>query len=314
MTGPHAGDGGEPGVGGGGLTGYLAPEGFEADLATELGGLVVETHGRLLLTAEPAPSHAWASNVWRNPRKLTIASIGDGAKQLRALQRNWALWPHEHHRRAALIVEKLPKVTAKPLVFPSPAPTAPLGSWMLLAPDTILASPDCSSPFPNGEARFVEDREGPPSRAYLKLWEAFTLLGVRPGPGDTCLDLGSSPGGWTWVLQSLGARVISVDKAPLDPRVAKLPGVEVRGESAFGLDPASVGPVDWLCSDVICYPERLLGLVRRWMERGQVRRFVCSVKFQGPTDFATLRAFAEIPGSRLMHLHANKHEVTWVRM
>jgi len=24
---------------------------------------------------------------------------------------------------------------------------------------------------PNGEIRFVEDRIGPPSRAYLKLWE-----------------------------------------------------------------------------------------------------------------------------------------------
>lgn len=296
------------------ITGYLAPEGFLADLQTELGDVVIETHGRLVLARGPARCCAWAANTWRDPRRLTIASIGDGARQLRDIQRNWVLCPHEHHRRAALLVEKLPKVSAKPLVFPAPAPSAPLGSWMMLALDTLLASPDCSSPFPNGEAQFVEDRVNPPSRAYLKLWEAFTVLGIRPSPGDTCLDLGSSPGGWTWVLQGLGARVVSVDKAPLDDRLTGLPGIEMRRESAFGLDPRSVGPVDWLCSDVICYPERLLGLVERWIALGQVRRFVCSVKFQGATDFATLQRFAAIPGSRLMHLHHNKHEVTWVKV
>jgi Predicted SAM-dependent methyltransferase len=60
------------------------------------------------------------------------------------------------------------------------------------------------------------------------------------------------------VLAKLGARVIAVDKAPLDPAVAALPGVEIRQASAFALDPAEIGPVDWLFSDVICYPARLL--------------------------------------------------------
>jgi 23S rRNA (cytidine2498-2'-O)-methyltransferase len=212
----------------------------------------------------------------------------------------------------ALIEEKLPTVSAKPLAFPSQVPTAPLGSWTLLDPATLLASPRCSSPFPNGEAVFVEDRAAPPSRAYLKLWEALTLMGEHPVPGERCLDLGSSPGGWTWVLASLGASVISVDKAPLDPRVAAMPGVETRQQSAFALDPREVGPIDWLCSDVICYPERLLRLVETWLEAGTCRRFVCTVNFQGTTDHATARAFAALPNSRLMHLSHNKHELTWI--
>src|SRR5262249_13278786 len=152
----------------------------------------------------------------------------DAARQLRAIQRNWALYSHAFHRRAALIAETLPKVSAKPLRFPDPAPSAPLGSWTLLDPATVLASPRCSSPFPNGEVRFVEDRAAPPSRAYLKLWEAFTLIGTHPAPGELCLDLGSAPGGWDWVLHGLGAPVVSVDKAPLDPRIAALPGIEYR--------------------------------------------------------------------------------------
>ena len=132
-----------------------------------------------------------------------------------------------HHRRAALIQERLPHVSAKPVVFPAKAPSAPLGSWTLLSPDRMLAAARCSSPFANGEVAFVEDRTGPPNRAYLKLWEALVRLGRWPGPGERCLDLGASPGGWTWVLARLGATVVAVDKAPLDPKVAAMPGVDL---------------------------------------------------------------------------------------
>ena len=33
---------------------------------------------------------AWAANVWLNPQRIPITSIGDGVKQLKAIQRNWA--------------------------------------------------------------------------------------------------------------------------------------------------------------------------------------------------------------------------------
>ena len=294
-------------------TGYLAPDGFVAELQHELGDAVAATHGRFVLAAGPARPVAWVANVWHDPVEIPIESIGDGAKKLRAMQRNWALYSAARHRRAALIAAKLPKVSAKPIVFGAPAPRAPLGSWTLIAPDRVLASASCSSPFANGEARFVEDRSAP-SRAYLKLWELFTLLGERPRPGEVCVDLGASPGGWSWVLQRLGARVISVDKAALDPRMANLPGIEQRRESAFALDPRTAGPVDWLFSDIVCYPKRLLALVERWLAAGNTRNLVCTVKFQGPTDFAAMARFAAIPGSRLMHLHHNKHELTWIRL
>ena len=292
-------------------TGYLAPEGFVEELRTELGE-VSASYGRLLISPGPPKPAAWAANIWLDPVEIPIASIGDAAKRLRAIQRNWALYPHAQHRRAALIEAKLPKVSARPLVFPSAAPAAPLGSWTLVDAHTLLASAQCTCPFPNGEARFVEDKLAPPSRAYLKLWEALTRLGTHPKPGEICLDLGSSPGGWTWVLARLGARVISVDKAPLEPAVAAMSGVDVRLESSFGLDPGAIGPIDWLFSDVVCYPARLLRLVERWLDLGTCRRFVCTLKFQGDTDHETAGRFAAIGGSRLLHLHHNKHELTWM--
>jgi 23S rRNA (cytidine2498-2'-O)-methyltransferase len=296
---------------------YLAAEGFEADLQEELrlgGRRVSAWHGRLALSPDPPRPAAWALDIWTSPREIPAPSVKAAADALRAIQRNWSAYLAAHHRRGTLIAERLPPVKARPLVFPEAAPASHLGAWTLLAPDRLLASPTKTSPFVNGEVAFVEDREGPPSRAYLKLWEALTRLGRHPGPGERCLDLGASPGGWTWALAKLGAGVEAVDKAPLDPRVAAMPGVSVRAESAFALDPAKEPPADWLFSDVICYPARLLGLVRRWISAGAARNLVCTIKFQGSTDHAVAGEFAAIEGAVLFHGAHNKHELTFARL
>lgn len=291
---------------------YLAAEGFEAPLSEELSrhGIVINRwHGRLALSPDPPTAAAWALDVWTDPREIEAPSVKSAADALRAIQRNWSAYSVEHHRRTALIADRLPPVKARKLVFPEPAPSSHLGAWTLLAVDRLLASPVKTSPFVNGECRFEEDHIGPPSRAYMKLWEALTLFGRWPVPGETCLDLGASPGGWTWVLAKLGARVTAVDKAPLGASVAAMPGVTERLDSAFGMAPE---PVDWLCSDVIAYPDRLLALVRRWIEVGAARHIVCTIKFQGPTDHEAAEAFAAIPGGRVIHLFHNKHELTFL--
>lgn len=290
---------------------YLAPVGLEATLAEELrraGAAVATWHGRLALSEEPPVASVWALDVWTAPQEIAVASIKAAADALRAMQRNWGAYAAAYHRRTALIGERLPPVKARPLAFPEPAPTGHLGAWTLLAPDHMLASPTKSSRFVNGECHFVEDHTGPPSRAYLKLWEACTRLGIWPRPGETCLDLGAAPGGWTWAIARLGASVAAVDKAALDAGVAAMPGVTQRNGSAFGLEPE---PVDWLFSDVIAYPDRLLALVRRWIDAGAPRHILCTVKFQGETDHDAVAAFAAIPGGRLTHLFHNKHELTF---
>ena len=296
---------------------YLAPRGFEAELEEEItrtGRQIVFWRDRLVGATGEAFAAVWAENIWLAPQWIPVRSISHAASALKALQRNWVLFSTEEHRRAALIQEALPKVGAKPLVFGTPAPASPLGSWTLWDRDMILASVSCSSPFANGEIHFVEDKITPPNRAYLKLWETFTRLGKTPGPGDLCLDLGSSPGGWSWVLSELGARVFSIDKAPLAPHIARSPLVEHCQGSAFGFDPRMAGQVSWLFCDVACYPERLLGMVRRWIDEDIHANMVCTIKFSGETDFTALDLFLQIPDSFAMHLFVNKHEVTWVRL
>ncbi len=296
-------------------TAYLAAEGFERELDEELAraGVPVRLeHGRLRIS-EGRPVHAaWAANTWWDAETIAVRSIGDAATKLRDRQRNWAAYLPEHRGRAQLIADKLPHVSARPLELGDVARDAPLGSWTLLERDLVLAAPSCSSPFPNGVASFVEDRVGPPSRAYLKLWETFARLRRQPAPGEHCLDLGAAPGGWSWLLARTGADVTAVDRAPLEAEVDRLPNVTFQRASAFGLDPADVRPVDWWCSDIIAYPERLLDLVSRWLGSGRVRNLVCTVKFQGATDHGVAERFAAIPGAQLFHLSQNKHELTCV--
>ena len=289
---------------------YLAAEGFEQTLAEELARAettVDAWHGRLALSPDPPRPAAWAMDVWTNPAEHPALSVKTASDTLRAMQRNWSGYAAGHHRRSALIAARLPPVRARPLHFPEPAPASHLGAWTLLAPDRLLASPAKTSPFPNGEAAFAEDRAGPPSRAYLKLWEACTRLGAWPQPGEPCVDLGASPGGWTWALAKLGADVLAIDRAPLDPAIAAMPGVRFQPGSAFTLEPFAT---EWLFSDVIAYPAPLLDLVQRWM--GHAANIVCTIKLQGETDHAATDAFAALPGGRLMHLHHNKHELTFV--
>lgn len=292
---------------------YLMAEGFEQELMKEVPDIEA-VFGRLVLAGGACPAPVWAANVWLNPERIEVKSIGDSVRKLKSVQRNWAFYASDWHRRHVLIQEQLPKVKAAPIEFLGAVPSAPLGSWSLIERETLLFSSRCSSPFPNGEVHMVENKIDPPSRAYLKLWEVFTVHGVRPQAGDRCLDLGSSPGGWTWVLAQLGCEVISVDKAPLTTAISTLPKVRYVSESAFALEPASVGRIDWLFSDVICYPERLLRLVKRWLEGGHAANFVCTIKLQGATPHSIIEQFSQIPGSQLIHLYHNKHELTWINL
>ncbi len=294
----------------------IAPQGFISETERELEFRklrpVFREEGFYLFEGEPIEI-AWAAVRWLDVKKISAPSISVAQRTLRPLARKWESFPALHRRRATLILEGLRAYEAALVSFPSkleiPEGT---GVFTMLDEKEVLWCRHFDRPDPLGRVPFLEDRESAPSRAYLKLWEALLLRGEWPLASDFCLDLGASPGGWTSVLATLGARVLAVDRAPLEPRIAAMLGVDFRKADAFKFTPSAVdGHVDWLCCDVISAPERLLELVRTWVAAGAAKRFVCTLKFQGEADPAVVAEFQEL--GRVLHLYHNKHELTFLR-
>lgn len=295
------------------MTILLAHRDFEAGLHWEFPGLK-EIGPRLFQSPKKIDTSIWAANIWHEPIRIEFDSVRDAAKKLRAIQRNWCLYSFTLHRRAKLIQAELPHVSAKQLRFPCDLPTAPLGSWTLLNQNTILAAPRCSSPLPNGEFNFEENKHDFPTRAYLKLWEFFTRVGVLPKKGECCADLGASPGGWSIVLASLGCRVTAIDGAPLDRAASLNPLITFQRGNMFSEKIWNNGELDWIFSDAACEPDKLLNLIRPIARKNPNISLCCTIKLRSATGYSKIRDFLKIPGSKAIHLHHNKHEVTWFRL
>ena len=296
---------------------YLAPEGLNELLLKEIEG-VIAVQDRLILSSQPFINACWAQNIWKNPKVIPIDSINDAAKKLESNQRNWCLYSFTLHRRAKLIAEKLNSKKPKLLTFPTSLSGDPLGSWCLLDENTILASADCTSPFPNGIPSFIEDKSGPPNRAYLKLYEALTLAEKIPKIREFCIDIGGSPGGWAWVIQKCGAEVLSIDRSPLDEKISKLKGVSFKKRDAFSLLPEEFEKegrsVDWFFSDVICYPEKLYDWLLVWINSGICKNFICTIKLKSESGKDIIKKFSAIPNSKVVHLFHNKNELTYFNL
>jgi 23S rRNA (cytidine2498-2'-O)-methyltransferase len=290
---------------------YLEIPGFEDLLKNSISGARAN-HGRLVLSSMPGDlTVPWHHNLWLSPQVAEVSSISQAAKLLKSLQRSWAPFFHDNFRRMSLIQEQLPKVLLGPQHFPAVSPPGPLGAWTLLSEKIILYSQRCTAKFPNGEIEFVEDKLGPPNRAYLKIWEALSQLGKLPNCDDTCLELGASPGGWTWVIGRLAGRVHAIDRAPLAPDVSRLASVNFIQGDAFRATPDKYPDVTWLISDIICYPEKLLEFIDPWLQAPQLKFMILTLKFQGDDGYGIIEKFRALPGATILHLNANKHELTF---
>ena len=173
-----------------------------------------------------------------------------------------------------------------------------------IVPD-VLDSPvrPCLSPFAAGNIVIPEDRAAP-SRAYRKLLEAQLQFGV---------DLGASPGGWTYVALRQGARVLAIDRSELRADLMAHRALEFLSADAFRFTPDE--PVDWLLCDVVAFPERILELTERWLSGGWCRCFCVTIKFRGDEDYSQLPDFKGLLRKYaapffLRRLGENKNEVT----
>jgi 23S rRNA (cytidine2498-2'-O)-methyltransferase len=172
-----------------------------------------------------------------------------------------------------------------------------------------------------GGQRRMADNPAAPSRSYLKIEEAYGVLGAEPQPDETVVDLGAAPGGWSYSAARRGAQVLAVDNGPLKGGALGHPRIEHRREDAFGFRPAPGVTFDWLFCDLVEEPHHVLrNLVAPWLGHRWCRRFVINLKF-GRTDplalLQELRA-ADSPFTRqaadvrIRHLYHDREEFTVV--
>ena len=144
-----------------------------------------------------------------------------------------------------------------------------------------VSSPDNSSPWPMGFARLRMPSQAP-SRSTLKLAEAFLVfLNERQrakllAPGMTAVDLGASPGGWTWQLVQRGMMVLAVDNGAMDPRLMESGQVKHRREDGLRFRPADA--VDWMVCDIVESPSRIARLAARWLAEGWCKHTIFNLK------------------------------------
>ncbi|HSY54053.1 MAG TPA: SAM-dependent methyltransferase [Opitutaceae bacterium] len=172
-----------------------------------------------------------------------------------------------------------------------------------------------------GGQRRMADDEAAPSRSFLKVEEAYGVLGREPQPGETVCDLGAAPGGWSYSAAQRGAQVVAVDNGPLKGGALGHPRIEHRCEDAFKFQPREGEIFDWLFCDLLEEPQQVLKhIVEPWLARRWCRHFVINLKF-GHVDSVALLAELRSPGSpfvahadsfRVRHLYHDREEFTVV--
>jgi 23S rRNA (cytidine2498-2'-O)-methyltransferase len=187
----------------------------------------------------------------------------------------------------------------------------------LLGPEHAIAgsvpSDAALSLAPGGRTRMRVGGERP-SRAARKVEEALSWLGVAPGAGEVCVDLGAAPGGWSWALLDRRAKVIAVDPAELRADIAQHRSLVHHKASAFQYAPTE--PVDWLFCDMAWKPLEVAQLLAKWGRRRWARMLVANLKLpmkQKATTVMDLRTVIAGGGWRRIRtrqLYHDRDEIT----
>lgn len=191
-------------------------------------------------------------------------------------------------------------------------PSNAQGFLSILTPEQRQPWEPTISGWASGDVFVPPDREAP-SRACQKLYEVALRFDRPIQQGQTCVDLGSSPGGWAWVALQQSASVIAIDRSPLRPDLMQHPKLTFIQGDAFAFVPAR--PVDWLLSDLIAFPPRLLELLRTWLEHRWCQHFCVTLKLRGREDDPILNDFYTMlslytDDFLIRRLKVNKNEAT----
>jgi 23S rRNA (cytidine2498-2'-O)-methyltransferase len=180
-----------------------------------------------------------------------------------------------------------------------------------------------SSPWLMGVPR-LKFPHAAPSRSTLKLEEAFHVFlpKMREAghlPELLAVDLGASPGGWTYQLVRRGIRVIAVDNGPMDPALMQSGLVQHVRADGFSYKPPR--QADWMVCDMLEQPIRVAKLVSQWIGEGWCRSSIFNLKLPMKKRFDEVKRCVGLIRKELdraslsytffvKHLYHDREEVT----
>jgi 23S rRNA (cytidine2498-2'-O)-methyltransferase len=168
-----------------------------------------------------------------------------------------------------------------------------------------------SSPWPMGIPR-LKFPAGAPSRSALKLeeaWYAFLSdqdIAEMLAPGLSAVDLGASPGGWSWQFASRGMNVTAVDNGRLDPQLLRSGVVHHVRADAFTFVPRQ--PSYWMVCDVVEQPSRIAKLAAQWITRGWCKVTIFNLKLPMKRRYEEVIRCKNIIASELRS-HGIRHQL-----
>jgi 23S rRNA (cytidine2498-2'-O)-methyltransferase len=131
------------------------------------------------------------------------------------------------------------------------------------------------------------------------------------------VDLGASPGGWTWQLVQLGLMVTAVDNGAIDPRLLETGQVKHRRDDGFHFRPTE--PADWMVCDMVESPSKIARLAARWIAEGWCRETIFNLKLPMKKRWEEVERCRSLIDEglggggyylRVKHLYHDREEVT----
>lgn len=183
-----------------------------------------------------------------------------------------------------------------------------------------------------------------PSRSTLKLDEAFLTFvekderDTRVTSGMKAVDLGASPGGWTYQLVRRGMMVSSVDNGPMaeslmetgqvkhfqmdgykfTPNKPQIHWLEKKLSNGQMVPVPDQTPIDWMVCDIIDKPQRSAKLIIDWMQKGWCRECIVNLKLPMSKKFETIKELlakireeiGDFCKVQAKHLYYDRDEIT----
>lgn len=163
-----------------------------------------------------------------------------------------------------------------------------------------------------GQQRMRMDSHAP-ARSYLKIEEAFLILGHEPRKNETVVDLGAAPGGWSYSALKRGASVTAIDNGPLKGPVKSSQNISHLKVDAITYCQGRSNPADWLFCDILDKPEVTLNLLKKWLRQKWCRYFIASIKVGRNDPIQLLRMIRDhqkglLPYCKYLHIRQLYHD------